>query len=137
MNIKKSLKAALLGVSLSGMAMAQAPDNVVDYDEVGRVMAKMLMNRHYEKLDDNELGPRIFDLLMKELDPSKVYFTQHDIEAMRKRYGEDLHNRLLVKKGNEAAHDVYSMYIRRVKEKIDFAQQYLCLLYTSPSPRDS
>ena len=125
MNIKKSLKAALLGVSLSGMAMAQASDNVVDYDEVGRVMAKMLMNRHYEKLDDNELGPRIFDLLMKELDPSKVYFTQHDIEAMRKRYGKDLHNRLLVKKGNEAAHDVYSMYIRRVKEKIDFAQQYL------------
>jgi len=125
MNIKKSLKAALLGVSFSGMAMAQAPDNAVDYDEVGRVMAKMLMNRHYEKLDDAELGPRIFDLLMKELDPGKVYFTQSDVDAMKERYGKDLHNRLLIKKSNEASHEVYSIYIRRVKEKIAFAQKYL------------
>ena len=124
MNIRKSLKAVLLGISLSGMACAQAPD-IVDYDEVGRVMAKMLMNRHYEKLDDNDLGPRIFDLLVKELDPGKVYFTQHDVEALKKRYGKDLHNRLLIKKSNEAAHEVYSLYIRRVKEKIAFAQKYL------------
>ncbi len=126
MNIKKSLKAALLGMSLSGCAIAQqGPEPKVDYDEVGRVMAKMLMNRHYEKLDDQELGPRIFDLLMKELDPQKVYFTQHDVEAMKKRYGVDLHNRLLIKQSNVAAHDVYSMYIRRVREMIGFAQKYL------------
>jgi len=125
MNIRKSLKAALLGVSLSGMACAQAPDNVVDYDEVGRVMAKMLMNRHYEKLEDNELGPRIFDLLVKELDPGKVYFTQQDVDTMKKLYGKDLHNRLLIKKSNESAHDVYSLYIRRVKEQLAFAQKHL------------
>ena len=125
MNIRKSLKAALLGVSLSGMACAQAPDNVVDYDEVGRVMAKMLMNRHYEKLDDNELGPRIFDLLVKELDPGKVYFTQQDVDKMKTLYGKDLHNRLLIKKSNESAHDVYSLYIRRVKEQLAFAQKHL------------
>jgi len=87
------------------MACAQAPDNVVDYDEVGRVMAKMLMNRHYEKLEDNELGPRIFDLLVKELDPGKVYFTQQDVDTMKKLYGKDLHNRLLIKKSNESAHE--------------------------------
>lgn len=125
MNIKKSLTGALLGLTFSGAAFAQAPGNKVDYDEVGRVMAKMLMNRHYEKLDDDVLGPRIFDLLMKELDPAKVYFTQQDVDAMKVRYGKDLHNRLLIKKSNEAAHQVYDLYIRRVKEKIGFAQKFL------------
>ncbi|MFT6794381.1 MAG: hypothetical protein ACJAR1_002388, partial [Rubritalea sp.] len=51
MNIKKSLTGALLGLTFSGAVCGQAPDNNVDYDEVGRVMAKMLMNRHYEKLN--------------------------------------------------------------------------------------
>lgn len=126
MNIKKSLKAALLGISLSGCAIAQQGQKPkVDYDEVGRVMAKMLMNRHYEKLDDEKLGPRIFTLLMKELDPGKVYFTQQDVNDMKKRYGVDLHNRLLIKQSNVAARDVYNLYLSRVQEKIGFAQKYL------------
>ncbi len=125
MDIKKSLTSALLGLALSGAVSAQAPDNKVDYDEVGRVTAKMLMNRHYEKLTDDVLGPRIFDLLMTELDPVKVYFTQQDVDAMKARYGKDLHKRLLIKQSNEAAHRVYDLYIRRVKEKIAFAQKYL------------
>ena len=125
MNIKKSLTSALLGLSFAGSAYAQKPENKVDYDEVGRVMAKMLMNRHYEKLNDDVLGPRIFDLLMKELDPAKIYFTQQDVDAMKAIYGNDLHNRLLIKKSNDAAHAVYDLYIRRVKEKISFAQKFL------------
>lgn len=125
MNIKKSLTGALLGLTFSGAVSAQAPDNNVDYDEVGRVMAKMLMNRHYEKLKDDVLGPRIFDLLMKSLDPSKVYFTQQDVDGLKAKYGRDLHNRLLIKKSNEAAHDVHSLYIQRVKERIAYAQKFL------------
>ncbi len=125
MNIKKSLTGALLGLTFSGAACAQAPENNVDYDEVGRVMAKMLMNRHYEKLKDDVLGPRIFDLLMKELDPGKVYFTQKDVNAMKEKYGTDLHKRLLIKRSNEAAHDVHDLYIKRVKEKIAYAQKFL------------
>jgi carboxyl-terminal processing protease len=125
MNIKKSLTGALLGLTFSGAAFAQAPDNNVDYDEVGRVMAKMLGNRHYEKLKDDVLGPRIFDLLMKELDPGKVYFTQKDVDGLMAKYGKDLHNRLLVKRSNEAAHEVHALYIERVKEKIAYAQRFL------------
>lgn len=125
MNIKKSLAVALLGLTFTGSACAQAPDNNVDYDEVGRVMAKMLMNRHYEKLDDDVLGPRIFNLLMKQLDPGKVYFTQEDVDSMQAKYGKDLHNRLLLKRSNEASREVHALYIKRVKERIGHAQTFL------------
>lgn len=125
MNIKKSIKGVLLGIAFSGTAIAQAPNNNVDYDEVGRVMAKMLMNRHYEKLNDDVLGPRIFDLLMKALDPAKVYFTQQDVDRLKKKYGKDLHNRLLIKQSNEAVHEVHAIYIKRVKENIGHAQKFL------------
>lgn len=125
MKIKKSIIGALLGLTFSGTAYAQAPDVNVDYDEVGRVMAKMLMNRHYEKLNDEVLGSRIFDILMKDLDPGKVYFTQQDVNKLKAKYGKDLHNRLLIKQSNEAAHEVHALYIQRVKEKIAYAQKFL------------
>ncbi len=125
MNIKKTLTGALIGLTFTGSACAQAPDNKVDYDEVGRVMAKMLMNRHYEKINDDVLGPRIFDLLMKELDPGKVYFTQQDVDGLKAKFGQDLHNRLLIKKSNEASHEVHALYIQRVKERIGHAQKFL------------
>ncbi len=125
MKIKKSITIALCGLALSGTAYAQDPEPNVDYDEVGRVMAKMLMNRHYEKLSDDVLGPRIFDVLMKELDPGKVYFTQQDVNKLKAKYGKDLHNRLLIKQSNEASHEVHALYIQRVKEKIAYAQKFL------------
>lgn len=125
MNIKKSITGALLGLTFSGTAYAQAPENNVDYDEVGKVMAKMLMNRHYEKLNDDVLGPRIFDILMKSLDPAKVYFTQQDVDKLKAKYGKDLHNRLLINQSNEAAHEVHALYIKRVKEKLAYAEKFL------------
>lgn len=125
MNIKKSLLGAFMGLTFSGSVSVQAQQNKVDYDSVGKALAKMLMNRHYEKLNDDVLGPRIFDLLMKELDPAKVYFTKKDVDALEAKYGKDLHNRLLISKSNEAAREVHALYIARVSDKLGFAQKFL------------
>ena len=60
---------------LSGSATAAQ----ADFNEVGRQVAIMLQNSHYASLPFNaETGQRFLDDYLKQLDPSKVYFTAAD-----------------------------------------------------------
>lgn len=129
MNIKQKLTNSLLSLALvtsACTALGQAPAEKADFNQVGKEMSKMLMNRHYERLPfDEKLSDRIFTLLIKELDGAKVYFTQKDINMLTEKYGKDVHKRLLLKESNEVAHAVHDLYVKRVKERIAYAKEYL------------
>ncbi len=129
MNFKKKLTNSLFSLALvtsACTALGQAPVEKVDFNQVGKEMSKMLMNRHYERLPfDEKLSERIFALLIKELDRGKVYFTQKDIDQLKAKYGNDIHKRLMLKKSNEVALAVHDLYVQCVKERIAYAKEYL------------
>lgn len=122
MKFKKTITALLAGLSLSTAANAQT----TDFDLVGKEMSRMLMNRHYERLDfDKELSHRIFDLLVTSLDPGKIFFTQEDITKLSKSFGDNLHERLLGEISIEAALEAHDLYKQRVIQRVAIANQRL------------
>ncbi len=128
MNIKRSLNQLLIGATLAGSALAQQEqaEATVDFDQVGKEMSKMLMNRHYEQLEfDDALSAKIFKILIKQLDGTMVYYTQGDINKLQKDHGNNIHRKLLLKKSTEVAEACHQLYTKRVEERIAFAKKYL------------
>ncbi len=126
MNIKKSIAQFLIAATLLSSAKAQQDPEQVDFNQVGKEMAKMLMNRHMEQLKfDEELSSKIFRLLIKQLDAQQMFLTQEDIAKLEKNYGNNIHRSLLLQKSTAVAEACHELYAKRVKERVDFAQDYL------------
>jgi len=80
----------------------------------------MLKRYHYKKfkLDDN-FSEKILDQYIKELDPSRIYFTQADITAFKK-HSHDIDDYIL-KGDTEAGVSIFKLYQQRVKERSQYA----------------
>jgi len=86
----------------------------------------MLQNRHYEHMDfDAKLSARFFDTYIEAIDVGRLYFTQADIDGLKKKYRDQLHIRLLKKESMPVAKEVYEIYRTRVKERIAFANKLI------------
>ncbi len=126
MNIKKSVAQFLIGATLASSVSAQQEPEQVDFNQVGKEMAKMLMNRHMEQLKfDETLSTKVFRLLIKQLDGQMMFLTQEDIAKLEKDYGNNIHRSLLLQKSTEVAEACHALYSKRVKERIIYAQTYL------------
>jgi carboxyl-terminal processing protease len=89
-----------------------------DFNLVGAEMSRILQNGHFAQLDfDDKLSERIFDDFIGDLDPSRLYFEQEDIDLLQKKYAKELDNRLLSKTSMEAATEIYEVYQKRGKER--------------------
>jgi len=111
----------LLTLSTVSCAVAKT-----DFNEVGKQMVIMLRNSHYERfVFDEALGARFFDSYLKELDGSKQYFLASDVEAFRKKYGNNLHQLLLANKSMDAAKEIFEVYKKRANDRIHYAQKLL------------
>lgn len=97
-----------------------------DFNEVGKQMVIMLRNSHYERFAfDEKLGERFFDSYFKQLDPSKQYFLASDVETFKQKYGKNMHQLLLDGQSMTAAREIYTVYEKRAKSRIHYAQQLL------------
>ena len=100
-----------------------------DFDEVGRGMARMLANSHYESNKsiglDEKLSQRVFSDFIKDLDPDHLYFLQSDIDEFRAKYENRLHEALLTKKSVAVSTDIYTRYKTRVKERVEMINDIL------------
>lgn len=99
-----------------------------DFNDVGKVMVGMLENKHFAGLELNaEMTDRILDDYLKDLDPAKFYFTKEDVEGFRKRFGSKSETRidrlLMQERAMEPAGEIYSKFVERVRERVQFAQQ--------------
>jgi len=118
MNIKKSITKVLIAASLTTTAFAQQKKEMVDFNQVGKEMAKMLMNRHMEQIKfDEHLSDKIFRLLIKQLDGQMRFFTQADINSLEEEYGKTIHVSLIRRSSNSVA--------EAVNQRIAYAQKYL------------
>jgi len=124
MNIKKSIAQLIVGATLATSTNAQQKQ--VDFNQVGKEMSKMLMNRHMERIQfDEVLSNKVFKLLIKQLDAQKIFLTQDDIAKLEKEHGSTIHRSLLLQKSTAVAEACYALYSKRVEERISFAQKIL------------
>jgi len=89
-----------------------------DFNSVGSEMSRILQNGHYARLPfDDALSERIFNDYLRDLDPSRLYFEQADIDEFQKKFGKELDDMLMGKEAMTAATAIYERYQQRVKER--------------------
>ncbi|MDB4414238.1 hypothetical protein N9167_02305, partial [Akkermansiaceae bacterium] len=58
-----------------------------DFDLVGQEVIRLLQNGHYARMEfDQKMSERIFDDYIHDLDPSRIYFVQGDIDEFSTKY---------------------------------------------------
>ncbi|MGC4016685.1 MAG: carboxy terminal-processing peptidase [Luteolibacter sp.] len=113
---------AVMAAAVSSTACAQK----ADFNEVGRQMAILLQNSHYSRVPFNEkLGQQFLEDYLRDLDYSRVYFTQQDVDRFKTAYGDDLHNMLLRSESMKAAQDIYHTFQARVETRVADAKALL------------
>jgi len=85
---------------------------------------KMLKRFHYKKFNlDDSFSEKILTQYLKQLDPSKVYFTQADINGFN-QYKDKFDD--YIDRGNtDVAVGIFKIYQLRVKERSEYATQHI------------
>jgi carboxyl-terminal processing protease len=121
----KSLKRFLAPV-VSLWLLPSCSGFAADFNSVAREMSYILQNGHYARLPlDDDLSQRIFDDFIADLDPSKLYFEQSDIDEFSKDYRDQFDDLLMNKESIEAATKIYKRYQKRVGERAATVQDLL------------
>lgn len=117
------LVGAVAACSLSACATA-----ATDYNEVGKQVALLLQNAHFDRMNksfDSNLSMKFFDTYLNELDSSHIFFTQKDVEKLRKKYGAELDSYLITSETMTPAEEIYKLFLKRVEERIAYAKDLL------------
>lgn len=85
-----------------------------------KVINSMLKRYHYKKFKlDDSFSSKILDQYIKQLDPSKVYFTQQDINEFNQH--RDKFDDYINAGDTKVAVDIFKRYQQRIKERSEFA----------------
>ncbi len=118
-------RAALAALALATFSTGARADQA-NFNEVGRQVAIMLQNAHFARLPFNEETSRRFLAeYLKQLDPSKMYFTQKDVDHFGELYGDKLFKLLISSKTMEVANDVHGTFKTRVATRGEMAKKFL------------
>ncbi|MGA8660513.1 MAG: carboxy terminal-processing peptidase [Chthoniobacterales bacterium] len=106
-----------------------------DPRQVAITVGKLLEQGHYtkQKLDD-QLSAKVLDTYLENLDYTKLFFTQEDIDQIHQKYARTLAEGLLV--GDvQPARDIYSIFKQRVEDRVGKVRQLLKKDYAFKSNR--
>ncbi len=118
--IRSAATAAVFSATLMSACAQQA-----DFNEVGRHMAMLLQNNHFARLPFIQLSDRFLDSYLRDLDSSRVYFTQADVDRFKREYGGQLSNMLMQEDSMRAAVDIYDVFKKRVEARVAEAKRVL------------
>jgi len=117
----KITSVAFLGLSVlcaTNCSIGQLKQNSADSRQISITVARLLEQAHYsrQKLDD-ATAKKILDTYLEDLDYTKLFFTQEDIDEIYKKYGPTLDQDLTV--GNvQPARDIYNLFKTRVADRV-------------------
>lgn len=113
---------AFFGFAADKDTLALKPKPV--YGKEARVVSYILDNNHYRKIRLNDsLSSVILSRYIEDLDNSKTYFLAADIKSFD-RYKLSLDD-LIRNENVDAAYEIYSVFIKRYKERMDYVMNYL------------
>lgn len=91
-------------------------------------MSLILQNAHFERMNkefNDDLSKVILDTYLKELDSSRIFFTQEDVNMLKKKYATELDDYILAEDAMIPAVEIYQLFLKRAKERIAFTQKTL------------
>ena len=93
--------------------------------QIATSFARLLEGRHVSKIKiDEAVSERSFELFLKAIDPTKLYFNQSDVELFAAQYAKTM--ALQAKTGVVTpAFDMYRVYLERVDERCAIADKLL------------
>jgi carboxyl-terminal processing protease len=118
----KITRTAFLGLSLlfaTNCSIGQLKQSSADSRQIAITVARLLEQAHYsrQKLDD-AMARKILDTYLEDLDYTKLFFTQADIDEIYRKYGGTLDQDLIV--GNlEPAREIYALFKTRVADRVN------------------
>ena len=130
---KKRLSVLALALACLAVTISHAQDSTTANQSssdklisktVARIVAKLMQDDHLSKrkLDDT-ISTRAFEMFIKNLDPTKSYFLQSDIDEFSK-WKTELDDQML--KGEYlAAFEVFDRFLQRVDERTDLAAELI------------
>lgn len=98
-----------------------------DFNQVGKQMAIMLQNSHFDRSKQpfKELSRDFLTTYLRELDFGRMYFNQEDIDRFEEAYGDRLSQMLLEQDSMRAATDIYATFVERVEARVAEAERML------------
>ncbi|MGE9267425.1 MAG: carboxy terminal-processing peptidase [Verrucomicrobiales bacterium] len=116
----------LLAPILSIWFLHSCSIQAADFNVVAKEMARMLQNGHYARLPyDEKLSERFFTDYITDLDPSRHYFLQSDVDEFREKYAKRLHELLITEKAMEPAAEIFERFRTRVEERVALVNDLL------------
>ncbi len=127
MNIQlKNWVRKIAGVALVGVMVSSCVHGATDFNDVGKRMAILLQSIHFSKKEfSDKLSNDFLDMYLKRLDPSRIFLTKKDVDSLRAQYGKELDDYLLAGETMKAALPMYTLYCKRVEQRIKYAEELL------------
>ena len=126
MSFNATRRAALAVAATALVASAPVRAAQADFNEVGRQMGIMLQNAHFARLPYNaETSQRFLADYLRALDPSRLYFTQADVDRFQRDYGDSIYRLLMQANSLQAANDIYRTFQQRVEAQSEAAKEIL------------
>jgi len=93
--------------------------------EIANYFSRLLEVRHISKQKlDGKVSERGFGLFLKAIDPTKIYFTQADVDEFTASYSKTM--AIELKRGDvEPAFVIYNRFLQRMNERCDYALKVL------------
>src|SRR5215469_5992645 len=134
----KITSVAFLGLSVlcaTNCSIGQLKQSSADSRQIAITVARLLEQAHYsrQKLDDT-MAKKILDTYLEDLDYTKLFFTQADVDEIYHKYGPTLDQDLTV--GNvQPAREIYNLFKTRVTDRISKIKDLLKQDYSFKSTK--
>lgn len=77
-------------------------------------MSLLLQNFHFSRKEfSDELSGKFLETYLRKVDPNKIFFTQQDVDALKKKYGRELDDYLMSGQMMDAAQAMHALYRQR------------------------
>ncbi len=89
-------------------------------------MSLVLQNAHFSHKEfSDKLSNDFLETYLKRLDPTKIFFTQGDVDSLRASVGNQLDDYLLAGQVSKAVLPIHNLFSRRVEQRIRYAEELL------------
>ena len=112
--------------ALAAAAITSCASAATDFNQVGKQMSLLLQNFHFSRKEfSDELSGKFLETYLRKVDPNKIFFTQQDVDALKKKYGRELDDYLMSGQMMDAAQAMHALYRQRAMQRIAYARDLL------------
>ena len=112
--------------ALAAAAITSCASAATDFNQVGKQMSLLLQNFHFSRKEfSDDLSNKFLETYLRKVDPSKIFFTQQDVDALKKKYGKELDDYLMSGQMMDAAKAMHALYRQRAMQRIAYARDLL------------